>query len=99
MEREEVLGFVLSDHFSRLALDNVKTRRLFVVPLHALVERTPLDLHREQRPQIDNKGILYEHEVVGRHGEAVVVTKAIFRDKRGQDIDSLKRVWSAVSWC
>ena len=26
MEREEVLGFLLSDHFSRFALDNVKTR-------------------------------------------------------------------------
>ena len=58
MEREEVLGFVLSDHFSRLALDNVKTRWLFVVPLHALVERPPFDLHREQRPDIHNEGVL-----------------------------------------
>ena len=99
MEREEVVGFVLSHHFSRLALDNVKTRRLFVVPLHALVERTPFDLHREQRPDIHNEGVLDEHEVVGRHGEAVVVTEAIFRDKRGHDVDSLKRVWCTVSWC
>jgi len=99
MEREEVLCFVLGDHFSRLALDNVKTRRLFVVPLHALVERTPLDLHGEQRPDIHNEGVLDEHEVVGRHGEAVVVTETIFRDKRRHDVDPLKRVWRAVSWC
>ena len=81
VEGEEVLRLIKRDHFTRLALDHIKPRRLLVVPLHALVKRPSLYFHSQQRPDIYNERILDEHKVVRRHGETVVVAEAVFRDE------------------
>ena len=99
VEREEVFGLVERDHLARLAFYDVKSRRLLVVPLHTLVERPSLDLHRQQRPHIHNERILDKHEVVWRHGKAVVVAQTVFRDESRHNVHVLKRVSSSVCVC